>query len=57
MELEALAVVWAIDHNQHYLFGQLFTVVMDHHLLSNLCWMKDPCIRIARWIMNLQEYD
>lgn len=37
VELEALAVVWAIHHSCHYFFGRPFTVVMDHHSLCNLC--------------------
>lgn len=57
MELEVLPIVWAINHNQHYLFGRPFTVVMDHHSLCHLCKMKDPCNWIARWIMKLHEYD
>lgn len=55
MELKALTVVWAINHNQHYLFGRPFSGNIPP--LCQLCKMKDPCNLIARWIMKLQEYD
>lgn len=43
MDLEALAVVWAIDNNWHYLFGRPFIVVMDHHLLYYLHQWQATC--------------
>lgn len=51
-ELEALAIVWGIDHNYHYLFGW-FQVVTDHHALCSLMKLKNPGNRLACWVTHL----
>ena len=56
-DLECLAVVWSINHYQHYLGLLPFTVVTDHSALKWLQTSKIPTGRRARWIMQLQQYD
>ncbi|GBB94650.1 hypothetical protein RclHR1_23990004 [Rhizophagus clarus] len=54
---ECFAVVWAVQHFQHYLGMRPFTIVTDHIALK---WLKTSKIlkgRRARWIMELQQYN
>eukprot|EP00794_Sanderia_malayensis_P002386 gene2386-biopygen1273 len=54
-EKEALAVIFAVDHFRVYLLGRDFTLVTDH---SALRWLHsmEPKGRLARWVMQLQEF-
>lgn len=56
-EREALAMVYAVKKFRHYLLGNKFRFMVDHHSLSYL--VNQPLItgRVARWIMILMEYD
>ena len=56
-ERESLAVVNGIKRYQPYLTGQLFFVHTDHGSLSWLMKVKDPTGRLARWALQLQQYD
>ena len=56
MEKEALAIVFATQHFRVYLVGHKFQIITDHRALK---WLHsiEPKGRIARWIMDLQEFD
>ncbi|RWS02907.1 reverse ribonuclease integrase-like protein [Dinothrombium tinctorium] len=56
-ELECLAVVYGIKHFQHYLHGQKFFVISDHHALCYLKTMKNANARLMRWAWALQAFD
>lgn len=53
---ECLAVVHAVKHWRHYLFGKEFEVVTDHHALCWLMRTKDHTNQLMRWSLILQEY-
>ena len=55
-EREALAVVQGIKHYRPYLTGSKFFVHTDHGCLSWLMKMKDPTGRLARWSLQLQQF-
>ena len=56
-EREALAVVDGIKRYQPYLSYKKFFVHTDHGSLSWLMKVKDPTGRLARWALQLQQYD
>jgi hypothetical protein len=53
IEIEALAVYWAMKRFRFVIYGQHTTVVTDHMVLKS----KTPKVRLANWAVNLQEYD
>ena len=54
-EVEALAVVWAVKHFRHYLYGHRCHVYMDHEALKSLMNTPHPSGHLARWGLALQE--
>ena len=54
---ELLAVIRAVKHFRHYLIGHHFTIRTDHNSLKWLMNFKETKGLVARWIMQLQEYD
>ena len=58
-EREALAIVWAIERLNLYLYGARFTLMTDckpvEMILNNP--MSRPPARIERWNLRLQDYD
>ena len=55
METEALAIVFATQNFRVYLLGKPFQLITDNRALT---WLHslEPKGRIARWIMDLQEF-
>ena len=56
-ELELLAVIRAVTRFRWYVLGTEFTVVTDHQALRWLWRLKDPSGRLARWVMELSQYN
>lgn len=56
-EKECLAVVHAIRKYRQYIEGQHFTVLTDCLALKWLNSMKNPSGRLAKWSLELQQFD
>ena len=48
-ELETLAVVWAISHFHHFLYGHKVTVFTDHTAVKAVLEASNPTGKHARW--------
>lgn len=57
MDLECLAVIWALSKLRAYLFGHQFEIVTDHNALQWLLTTGSPSGRTGRWVLQLQEFD
>ena len=56
IERECLAIVWAIQKFQTYLYGRAFVLETDHQPLVYLQRAKVTNGRILRWALSLQPY-
>ena len=55
-EKECLAIVWAIQKFQTFLYGNEFTIQTDHQPLSCIKKSKIANGRLLRWALILQPY-
>ena len=56
-EKECLAIFHALRKWRHYLHGERFECVTDHLALRWLLSLKDPRERLARWVVEVQDFD
>ena len=56
-ELEALAVLWAMKHFRHYIYGIKCIVYTDNVALKSLLATPHPSGKLARWGLALQNLD
>ena len=56
IEKECLAVVWGILKFQSFLYGQHFTLEVDHEPLKYLTQTKFQNSRLVRWSLIIQQY-
>jgi RNase H-like domain found in reverse transcriptase len=57
-EQECLAIVFALRKWRHYLhWGPRFNIVTDHMALRWLMSLREPRGRLARWMVEVQEFD
>jgi len=55
-EVECLGVVFAVQKCKHYLLGKKFKLRTDHNALRWLLNTSEPTGRMARWVMQLMEF-
>lgn len=55
-ERECLAVIMAVMHFRHYLWGRKFLIIGDHEPLTYIESIKDPMSRLNRWRARLRGY-
>lgn len=55
-EKECLAVIWGVRKMRPYLEGYHFIIITDHLSLKWLDSIDNPTGRLARWALELQQY-
>jgi hypothetical protein len=57
LEIEALAMVYALQKFKHYLLGNMFTFSVDNWALVYLVNKPQVSGRLAKWLLLFLEYD
>jgi len=57
IELELLAIIFALTKFRHYIYGRPITIYSDHRPLVWLNSLVKHFSRLARWALLIQEYD
>ncbi len=55
--LEALAVVWALQHFRDTIFGYPVAVYTDHTAVTQLFHGKNLSGRLTRWYLTIQQFE
>jgi hypothetical protein len=56
-ELECLAIIFGVKQFRPYLNGRKFIILSVHKPLTWLFNLKNPLSKLARWRIQLEEYD
>lgn len=56
VEVEGLAIRWALDSLRYYLLGREFDLETDHRALTWIESMKDQNSRLTRWYLAIQPF-
>ena len=56
-EKELLAIVLAVEHFHHYLFGTTFNIYSDHQPLAWINKTEKLSCRLNRWKIMIENYD
>jgi len=56
-ELETLSIIYVLRRFRTYLFGIKFKIITDCQALSLTLNKKETNPRIARWVLEMQNYD
>ena len=55
-ELGALAFIWAVKNNRHYLLGRHFRIVTDLHCFCGLKKMCDSKGKLGHWMLEIAKH-
>lgn len=54
--LEALAIMWALKHYRHLVYGDPVHVLTDHAPLVELFKDRNHAGKLTRWYLTIQEF-
>ena len=54
---KSLAILWSLQHWEHFIYGRHVVVYSDHRPLQWLRTMANHNSRLQRWSLMLEKYD